>query len=98
MTLRAPRDSSETVIGLTIVAVGTLVARTGGHRRRRREGRTDVAFGNVVGSNIYNILGVLGITAMIRPLPLPTDLTAVDWGVFVGRRCCSSSTPGAALR
>jgi cation:H+ antiporter len=46
-------------------------------------GRADVAFGSIVGSNIYNILGVLGITALVRPIAVPTDLSVVDWGVFV---------------
>jgi len=84
VTLARAAGLSETVIGLTIVAVGTSLPELVATVAAAAKGRTDVAFGNVVGSNIYNILGVLGITAMIRPLPLPTDLTAVDWGVFVG--------------
>ena len=48
------------------------------------KGRSDVAFGNIVGSNIYNILGVVGVTALIRPMPIPVDLTPVDWAAFGG--------------
>jgi cation:H+ antiporter len=75
---------SETVIGLTIVAVGTSLPELAATLASALRGRSDVAFGNVVGSNIYNILGVLGITALTRPIALPDDLTPVDWGVFLG--------------
>lgn len=47
------------------------------------KGKSDVAFGNIVGSNIYNILGILGITALVKPLPIPTDITVVDMAVLV---------------
>jgi cation:H+ antiporter len=73
---------SETVIGLTIVAVGTSLPELVATLAAAAKGRSDVAFGNVVGSNIYNVLGVLGVTSMIRPLTIPSDLTLVDWGVF----------------
>lgn len=75
---------SETVIGLTIVAIGTSLPELVASLAAAAKGRSDVAFGNVVGSNIYNILGVLGITALIRPVAFPLDLTIIDWGVFVG--------------
>lgn len=75
---------SETVIGLTIVAVGTSLPELVATLAAAAKGRSDVAFGNVVGSNIYNVLGVLGVTATIQPLAVPADLTLVDWGVFVG--------------
>lgn len=75
---------SETVIGLTIVAVGTSLPELAATLAAAAKGRTDVAFGNIVGSNIYNVLGVLGLTAWVRPLDIPLDLTLVDWSVFVG--------------
>lgn len=58
---------SETVIGLTIVAVGTSMPElvTSVVAGLKRQG--DVAFGNIVGSNIYNILGIGGFTALIAP-------------------------------
>jgi len=75
---------SETVIGLTIVAVGTslpeLVASVVAAFRRH----TEVAFGNIVGSNIYNLLGILGVTALIKPLTVPTQILELDlWVMFV---------------
>lgn len=75
---------SETVIGITLVALGTslpelatsLVAAT------RRHG--DVAIGNVIGSNLFNILGILGITAMVEPIPVPPEIMSFDVWVMLG--------------
>jgi cation:H+ antiporter len=74
---------SETVIGLTVVAVGTSLPELVASLAAALRGRSGVAFGNVVGSNIYNVLGVLGVTAIVKPTPLPPDLGPVDWSVFV---------------
>jgi cation:H+ antiporter len=69
---------SETVIGLTIVAVGTsmpeLVTSVVAAVRRQ----SDVALGNVLGSNIYNILGILGVTALISPTVVPPEIANFD--------------------
>lgn len=63
------------VIGLTVVAVGTSLPElvTSVVAVLRRQGA--LAFGNVVGSNIYNILGILGLTALIHPIPVPPQAT-----------------------
>jgi len=62
---------SETVIGLTLVAVGTSLPElvTSVMAAIRRHG--DVAFGNIVGSNIFNILGIGGVTALVAPIGVP---------------------------
>lgn len=75
---------SETVIGLTIVAVGTSLPEfvTSLLAAIRRQG--DVAFGNVIGSNIYNILGIGGATALIAPGKVPADIASFDNLVLVG--------------
>lgn len=69
---------SETVIGLTIVAVGTstpeLVTSLVAAARRQ----SDVALGNVLGSNIYNLLGILGVTALISPTVVPPEIARFD--------------------
>ncbi len=74
---------SETVVGLTVVAVGTslpeLVTSVTAALRRQ----SDVALGNVVGSNIYNILGILGVTALVTPIPVPPAIAAVDIWVML---------------
>jgi cation:H+ antiporter len=75
---------SETVIGLTIVAVGTstpeLVTSIVAAVRRQ----ADVALGNVLGSNIYNILGIGGVTALMAPTTVPTSIVRFDNLVMVG--------------
>ncbi len=74
---------SETVIGLTIVAVGTSMPElvTSVVAAIRRE--SDVAFGNVVGSNVYNILGIGGVTALIAPTGVPPEIVRFDNLVMV---------------
>ena len=69
---------SETVIGLTIVAVGTSMPElvTSVTAAIRKE--TDVAFGNIIGSNIYNILGIGGMTALIAPTEVPSQIVGFD--------------------
>jgi cation:H+ antiporter len=75
---------SETVIGLTIVAIGTSLPELVATLMAALKGRSDVAFGNIVGSNIYNILGILGVTALINPVPIPQDIGLVDWIALIG--------------
>jgi cation:H+ antiporter len=68
----------ETVIGLTIVAVGTSMPElvTSVMAALKRQG--DVAFGNIVGSNIYNLLGIGGATALITPTQVPREIVTFD--------------------
>ena len=74
---------SDTVIGLTVVAVGTSLPElvTAVVAALRRQG--DIAFGNVVGSNIYNVLGILGTTALAHPIPVPAEIIAFDIWVML---------------
>lgn len=75
---------SESVIGLTVVAVGTslpeLIACIVAVIRKHE----DVALGNVVGSNIYNICGILGLTAVIHPIEVPAEIARFDIWVMLG--------------
>ncbi|MEC7763168.1 MAG: calcium/sodium antiporter [Pseudomonadota bacterium] len=75
---------SETLIGLTIVAIGTSMPELVTAVIAVRKGQGDVAFGNVLGSNIFNILGILGITAMLRPLAIPPEILQLDIWVMLG--------------
>jgi len=83
-TIARAAGLSETVIGLTLVAVGTSLPElvTGVTAALRRQG--DVAFGNVVGSNIFNILGIVGGTALVSPLDVPAQIAAQDIWVMLG--------------
>lgn len=78
VTLAQSWGISDTVIGLTIVAVGTSLPEfvTSVLAAIRRQG--DVAFGNIVGSNIYNILGIGGTTALIAPGTVPAEIVSFD--------------------
>lgn len=69
---------SEAVIGLTIVAIGTSMPELVTSVIAVRKGQGDVALGNVLGSNIFNILGVLGITALIQPMTVPSEILTLD--------------------
>jgi cation:H+ antiporter len=62
---------SEVVIGLTLVAVGTSLPELATSVAAGIKGYSDIAIGNLVGSNIFNLLLVLGVTAGIRPVPVP---------------------------
>lgn len=72
---------SDTLIGLTIVAVGTSLPELTASVMAALRGHTDLAVGNVVGSNILNLCLVLGVTGVLRPIPVPEggmiDLFAV---------------------
>lgn len=69
---------SDTLVGLTIVAIGTSLPElvTSVIAGLRKQG--DVALGNVIGSNLYNILGILGITAVIQPIDVPAEIVRFD--------------------
>lgn len=83
VVLASAAGLSEAVIGLTVVAVGTslpeLIACVIAVLRKHE----DVALGNVVGSNIYNILGILGITAMVQPITIPEEIARFDVWVML---------------
>lgn len=74
---------SEATIGLTIVAVGTSLPElaTSVAAAIRRHG--DVALGNVIGSNVFNILGILGATAIIAPVPVSSSMASLDIPVML---------------
>lgn len=63
---------SEAFIGLTVVAIGTSLPELVTSAMAARKGNSDIAVGNAVGSNIFNILWILGLSAVIRPLPFET--------------------------
>ena len=65
---------SETVIGLTLVAVGTSLPELASSIMASIRKHNEVAFGNVVGSNIYNALFILGTVAILTPIPFSSDL------------------------
>lgn len=79
---------SELVIGLTIVAIGTSLPEAATSITASIRGQRDIAIGNVVGSNIFNVFSVLGISALVAPkglgLSVAPELMQVDLPVMVG--------------
>ncbi len=73
---------SETVIGLTVVAVGTSLPELAASVAAALRGKSGLALGNVVGSNIYNILLIGGTTMVIAPLPIPQTLAGVQMALL----------------
>jgi cation:H+ antiporter len=69
---------SPAVIGLTVVAVGTSLPELATSVIAAIRRQTDIAVGNVVGSNIFNIFGILGTTAMISPIPAEARFVTTD--------------------
>ncbi len=61
---------SETIIGLTVVAFGTSLPELVTSLAAARKGENDIAMGNVIGSNLFNILLILGVSATINPIPI----------------------------
>lgn len=68
----------ERVIGLTVIAMGTSLPELATSLVAARQGEQEIALGNVVGSNIFNLLGILGITAAFVPVPVHPRAEAVD--------------------
>jgi cation:H+ antiporter len=75
----------ELVIGLTVVAVGTSLPEIATSVLAAARGQRDLAVGNAVGSNLFNILAVLGITAVVSPssIPIPDGALSVDIPVMI---------------
>lgn len=74
---------SDTVIGLTIVAVGTSLPELAASLAAALRGKSEMAVGNIVGSNIYNILLIGGATMSIAPLPISAELLDIEMPVLV---------------
>lgn len=77
VTVAEALGASESLIGLTIVAVGTSLPELVTSIAAARKGQDDIAVGNVVGSNIFNVFWILGLTALVAPLPF-SPVTALD--------------------
>lgn len=75
---------TERVIGLTIVAAGTSLPELAASIAAARRGHPDIALANVIGSNIFNVLGILGVVALVRPQLVHPQIVASDNWWMVG--------------
>jgi cation:H+ antiporter len=83
VVLAAALGVSQAAIGLTIVAVGTSLPELATSLVAAGRGQGEIAVGNVVGSNVFNLLGILGATALVHPLERRA-ISDLDLGVMVG--------------
>ncbi|WP_236621658.1 sodium:calcium antiporter [Asticcacaulis benevestitus] len=75
---------SEAVIGLTLVAVGTSLPEFTVSAMSAIKGQNEVSLGNIIGSNIFNILAILGITAGVYSLPVSAQFLSLDLPLMLG--------------
>lgn len=81
--LSAQLGIPEAVIGLTLVAVGTSLPELAVSVIAAIRRHADVAVGNILGSNIFNLLGILGVSALLQPLPVHARVLAFDQWVML---------------
>jgi len=74
---------SERFIGLTLVAVGTSLPELATSLVASFRGNANVAVGNVIGSNIFNLLGIIGITAMVHPIAVSPAIIQMDFWIML---------------
>ncbi len=75
---------SQAVIGLTLLAIGTSLPELATSVVAALRHHADVAIGNVVGSNLFNILGIMGVTAVVGPVPVPDAFLGFDLWLMLG--------------
>jgi cation:H+ antiporter len=75
---------SETVIGLTLVAVGTSLPELATSIIAAFKKQAEVAMGNIIGSNVFNLLGIIGITGLVGKLPVPPEMLHYDLWIMLG--------------
>ena len=74
---------SDLIIGLTIVAIGTSLPELATTIISAKKGEDDIAIGNIIGSNMFNLLGVLGIPAVIHPTAFDSDVLTRDIPIMI---------------
>ena len=79
---------SEAVIGLTIVAIGTSLPELATTVAAALSRKADVALGNVIGSNMFNILAIMGVASFFGPLAVPQEILRVDLWVMLAASLC----------
>ncbi|QFT53056.1 calcium/sodium antiporter [Microbulbifer sp. THAF38] len=85
VTIAESLGVSDLIIGLTIVALGTSLPELAATIVAARKGEHDIAIGNVVGSNMFNLLAVVGIAGTIAPMSsVPPEVLTRDWPMVIG--------------
>lgn len=74
----------ERVIGLTLVALGTSLPELAAGFVAGKKGEADLVMGNIVGSNVFNLLCILGLTALVKPIDVAPEVLTVDFWMMLG--------------
>jgi len=77
-------EVSDTVIGLTLVAIGTSLPELATTVMAALRRQADVALGNVIGSNMFNLLAIIGVAALVGPIPVSQSILQFDIWVMLG--------------
>lgn len=83
IVLAAALGVPDSIVGLTVVAVGTSLPEFATSVAAALKRQTDIALGNIIGSNIFNILGILGTTVLVRPIAIPENVVVFDAWVLL---------------
>ncbi len=75
---------SETTVGLTLVAIGTSLPELATTVAAARRAQFDIILGNVLGSNLFNLLGVVGVVSLVAPVHIPPEILSLDLWLMVG--------------
>lgn len=75
---------SEAAIGLSIIAIGTSLPELATTLSAAVRGHGGLAIGNVLGSNLFNLLAIMGVTAMVVPIPVPEFIQRIDLWIMLG--------------
>lgn len=84
VTIATDLGVSERVIGFTVVAVGTSLPELAASVVAARKGEGDIVMGNLVGSNIFNLLCILGLTALVVPIQVSPESMGLDFWMMLG--------------
>ena len=77
----------DTVIGITIIAIGTSLPELATGVIAAMRGHGEVVVGNAIGSNLFNVLGIMGLTAIVGPVPIPDKILHFDLWVMLACAC-----------
>lgn len=74
---------SDLVIGLTVVAIGTSLPELASSLVAIKKGENDIALGNIIGSNLFNTLAVIGLAALVQPMEITPEVISRDWTLMM---------------
>jgi cation:H+ antiporter len=74
---------SDLVIGLTVVAIGTSLPELASSLVAIKKGENDMALGNIIGSNLFNTLAVIGLSALVQPMEITPEVISRDWTLMM---------------